>query len=387
MTNGLLYNKIKELKDKYLKVWMDICEIESPTNCKQGVDAVGKYIIQIANELGFQVEIFNQEKSGNVICIDMNKNINEKPICLSAHMDVVFPIGSIIKSPIRIEGDKLFALGSCDCKGGIVLAMMVMEALKSVNYINRPVRFLLQSDEENSSLFSNKKTINYICEKAKDSVAFLNLEGGEEGLACMQRKGILNLTLTVVGKESHASFCAIKGANAICEMAYKIIELEKLKDDDGITCNCGVIEGGTARNTVAGSCNLQINIRYATEEQKKTAIEYVEKIANTTYIDGCFSSLQIDSSRVAMELTDKNIALLNKINKIFVQNGFSQLKPSKSRGGSDAANTTAFGIPTIDKLGPVGGAIHTTNEFAYISSLVERAQRLATIIYCFDQIL
>ncbi len=379
-----LFEKIQELEEKYKKVWLDICEIESPTEFKQGVDKIGNYFIKLAKELGFQVEICEQKISGNVVCIDMNGGVAEKPICMSAHMDTVFPVGTIEKFPIRIEGDKLFALGASDCKGGLVVAMMVMEALQSVGYDKRPIRFLLQSDEENSSLFSNKETIRYICDKAKDSVAFLNLEGGEEGVVCLQRKGILNFTLTVTGEEAHASFCAVKGANAICEMAHKIIELEKLKDDEGITCNCGVIEGGTVRNTVAGSCKAKINIRFATEEQRQKAIAYVQKVVDTTYVKGCTCTLQLDTSRVAMEYTERNMDLLEKMNKIFSQNGYEPLKAGKRRGGSDAADITAMGIPTVDKLGPIGGSIHTVNEYAYLSSLVDRAQRAAAVIYYFD---
>ncbi len=384
--NKQLFQKLQSLEAKYTQVWSDICAIESPTDYKQGVDEVGEYFINLAKALGFQVEVFQHEKSGNVVCIDMNGHITAKPICLSAHMDTVFPLGTIKNAPVRFEGNKIFALGAMDCKGGLALAMMVMEALQSVGYDKRPIRFLLQSDEENSSLFSEKKTIGYICEKAKNSAAFINLEGGEVGLACLQRKGVLNFTLTVTGQEAHASFCAIKGANAICEMAHKVIELEKLKDDEGITCNCGVIEGGTVGNTVAGSCKMKINIRFATEEQRKFAIDYVEKIANTTYVKGCTCSVQLDNSRIAMEYTERNVKLLEKMNKIFIANGMSPLKASKRRGGSDAAEITMIGVPTVDNLGPIGEAFHTTEEFAYVDTLLEQAKRVASVIYHFDDV-
>ena len=45
------------------------------------------------------------------------------------------------------------------------------------------------------------------------------------------------------GVAAHGAYCAIEGANAIAEAAYKIIELNKYKDDDGLTINCGVISG------------------------------------------------------------------------------------------------------------------------------------------------
>lgn len=384
--NEELFRLLDGLEEKYKKVWIDVCSIESPTNYKAGVDAVGEYFIRLAKEQGFQVEIFEQEISGNVVCITMNENVAAAPICLSGHMDTVFPLGSLQKPLVRLEGDKIYGPGVMDCKGGLVVAFMVMEALKIIGYQERPIRFLLQSDEENSSLFSKKATIDYICEKAKGSAAFINLEGAEPGEVCIQRKGVLNFTLTVKGEEAHASFCAIKGSNAILEAAYKIIELEKLKDDEGLTCNCGVIQGGSVANTVPKECVVKINIRFANEEQRLYAIDYVNRVAETNHVQGCSTIVELTNSRIAMAYSERNIQLLEKINKIFIANGFSTLKGSKRRGGSDAAEVTMSGIPTVDNLSVVGGDFHTADEFAYVDTLLERAKRIGAIICDFEKI-
>ena len=45
-----LFEKIDELNEKYIKIWEDVCNIESPTNFKRGVDAVGEYFIKLARE-------------------------------------------------------------------------------------------------------------------------------------------------------------------------------------------------------------------------------------------------------------------------------------------------------------------------------------------------
>ena len=39
-----------------------------------------------AKDLGFDVEIFEQPVSGNVVCITMNSDINQKPVALSGHL-------------------------------------------------------------------------------------------------------------------------------------------------------------------------------------------------------------------------------------------------------------------------------------------------------------
>ena len=40
-----LFDKIDELNDEYVKVWEELCNIESPTAYKIGVDACSEYLL------------------------------------------------------------------------------------------------------------------------------------------------------------------------------------------------------------------------------------------------------------------------------------------------------------------------------------------------------
>ena len=375
-----IFETIDLLYDDYVKIWEDICNIESPTAYKEGVDAVGKYCADFAEKRGWQVEYFHHNVSGDVVCITMNPHATGQTVSLSAHMDTVHPVGSFGTPAVRIEGDKIYGPGVCDCKGGIVVALLAMEALQKCGFCDRPVQLLLQSDEEGGSRFSDKATIRYICEKSKDSAAFLNLEGYTKGEACIIRKGIVTYTFKIKGIEAHSSRCATDGANAIAEAAHKIIELEKFKDAKGITCNCGVISGGTVPNTVAGYCEFKANIRYVNNEQLEWVREHIKKIADTVYVEGCTCEVEQSGFRVAMEYTDRNAKLLDKINLIFDKVGIPFLKASSRTGGSDAADVTAFGTPCIDNLGAAGGRIHSPEEYGELDSLIEMPKRLAAII-------
>ena len=71
-----LFAKIDELYPTYLTVWEDVCNIESPTNCKEGVDAVGNYFIKMARARGWDVEIAPMEISGDAVCITMSSPIS-----------------------------------------------------------------------------------------------------------------------------------------------------------------------------------------------------------------------------------------------------------------------------------------------------------------------
>lgn len=375
-----LFDLVKKTSKEYLSIWEDVCNIESPTDFKEGVDKVGSYFADLAKKHGWQVELFEQENVGNVVCITMNPEAIEQPVTFSGHMDTVYPVGSFGEVPTKLDGDKIYGPGVADCKGGVVAAFLAMDVLQKLGFTSRPVRLLLQSDEENGSRLSQKATINYICEKAKDSVAFINLEQHTRGEACLQRKGIITFEFIIEGQEVHSSRCAVSGANAIAEAAHKIIEIEKIKDDQGITCCCSVIKGGTVVNTVPGNCEFKVNVRFATAEQETWIREYMQNIANTVYIEGCKTQLNISSYRTSMQYTAKNEQLLKKINECLEKTELPQLTASKRTGGSDAADVSAFGIPCVDSLGVVGGYIHSPKEMAYIDSLAESAKRLVWVV-------
>ena len=298
----------------------------------------------------------------------------------SGRLRFVHPVGSFGNPAVKIDGDKIYGPGVTDCKGGFAVSMLAMDALNQIGFKDRPVMLILQSDEEAGSRPINKININYICEKAKGSRAFFNLEGARRGFACVERKGLVTYTIKIDGVEAHSSSCAKSGASAILEASHKIIDLEKFKDHDGITCCCGVIKGGTTHNTVPGYCEFRANFRYKTDSQFKEIQSYMKDLENKVYVNGTKTTVEEYGSRPAMEYVKRNIDLLDTINDIFKSSGLSTLKQYQSIGGSDAAQVTMAGIPCLDNLGIVGGNIHNAGEYAELNSLNEYAKRLAVII-------
>lgn len=375
-----LIKKIEELKDKYLEIWKEVCEIESPTSSKMGVDSVGKYFISMAEERGWHVEIFPQERAGDVVKITMNKDSTAEPIALSGHMDTVHRIGAFGYPAVKIEGDKIYGPGVTDCKGGIVAGFLAMDALRECGFTSRPVIMYLQSDEEGGGKYSNDATINYICEDAKGSIAFLNLEDGKKDKIVIGRKGIATFEFTVKGVTAHAAACAVQGSNAIAEAAYKIIELEKFKNNEGLTVSCTVINGGTVHNIVPDECKFLANVRFAKMSELDEFRKYVEELCNDIKVPGCTCTAVLPRVRPAMEWSDKNLTLANKMNDIWREAGLGELTPCESLGGTDAAFASCAGIPSVDALGVLGGSVHTINEFGIISSLAPQALRIALAV-------
>ncbi len=380
MDKTVLFNEIDRLYDDYLKVWEDVCNLESPTNFKEGVDACGDYFVKYAEALGWVVEKLPQPVSGDPICITMNPKAQGTPVSLSGHIDTVHPVGLFGSPAVHFDSDKIYGPGVTDCKGGVVGGLYAMEVLHNLGYTDRPVKLIIQTDEEGGSKWSDKATINWICEKAKGSVAFLNLEGHTKGKICIQRKGIITFKFKITGVAAHSSACATSGANAIIEAAHKMLELEKHKDNEGLTCSCNMISGGTAVNTVAGYCEFICNVRFATAEQLEQIKAEAQELADTVFVKGCKTELEINGFRVAMERVDRNLKLADDLNEAFKKYGLPELEPSKRTGGSDAADATVQGLTTVDSIGTEGGRIHSVDEFGIKTSLKECAKRLVAAI-------
>lgn len=381
MDHKILFEEIDRLYPEYLKVWEDVCNIESPTVYKEGVDKVGEYFINMAKARGWQIDVLEQKVAGNAITITLNPDAKAAPVALSGHIDTVHPIGLFPTPAVSFDEENIYGPGVTDCKGGVVASFLAMDALDRCGYRERPVILIIQSDEETSSITSGHETIRYMCEQAKDAVAFLNTEGSNKGSIIVARKGIIRFELTVHGTAGHSSKC-YEAANAITEAAYKIIELEKMKDKEGLTCNCGVIKGGSVANTVAETCSFTADIRFADAKQLEWAKNKIKEVAENSVVEGCWCEVRQVSMRPAMEGVPANYQLAEKINEINEKVGLPILAARRGLGGADSAYTTQAGIPTVDSIGVEGFCIHSRKEYAIKKSLAWSAKQQAAIV-CF----
>lgn len=371
-----LIEMIDSKAEKYYKILEEVSNIESPTVFKEGVDRCGAYFVNFAKEKNWDVEVLQLDNAGNPICITLNADSTKNPIVFSGHLDTVHPIGLFPTPACKRDGDILYGPGVTDCKGGVVAALLALEVLDEINFKGRPVKLILQTDEETGSKTSGLKTVDFMIKKSKDAIAFFNLEHISPNNYCvLSRKGILRYRFNVTGKAAHSSKC-MEGISAIAEAAHKILELEKCKDNEGITCNCGVISGGTVANTVAEQCSFIADFRYPEADEAKV-MEIIETVANTSYLGRTGCSVEKISSRPGMAFVERNLDLLNRINQIYSENGLPVYQYKHANGGSDAAYITKAGIPCIDNFGVVGAKIHSRDEYAELPSILDSAKRMA----------
>lgn len=373
-----LFEYIERNEKTYGDLWVDICSSEGISADKDGVnETVGK-LERFCLSRGFAVKRVPFENAGDYFICDVNEG-NEKGIVFLAHTDTVHEKGKFGCPPVTEKDGILTGPGVVDCKGGIAMALLVMESLVSCG-CKKHLRLVLSSDEEVSQRLSGDDGKQLIIDSCRGFEACFCAETSKKGMISVGRKGIYRLRVTVKGKAAHSGIAYFEGASAVREAAYKIIEIEKMSSPDGATFNCGVINGGKVENIVPDECVFSVDIRAKTLAEMDSSLEKAAEIIERSYVDGTSSEYCVRSKRLPMEQTDGNVKLFEKIKEICEKYGFEDVYPDFNGGGSDAAYAVYAGVPTVCSAGVTGDGNHTSWEYAETESLVRRAKMIASVI-------
>ncbi len=356
---------------RYLEDLEKICKINSFTQNKKGVDRVGKQMIEWLEEIGFTTEVHERALIGDHLLF-LSPKTEGKKILLLGHNDTVFPEGKF--EEFTQDSDWVYGAGVCDMKGGNIVAL---EALREIYKKNRKIEnidFLLVSDEESGSDDSKYLTLKI----AKNyDYCFVFEAGGENLEVVTGRKGVGTFTISIEGRASHAGTSYTKGINANLEASYKLIELTKLTNlKVGTTVNVGMINGGIGANTISPSCELKVEIRYKSNSERDRLLDELNRITDTSFVKGTKSKLDGLIQRDVMETTDRQIELIQKLEKITD----SKILIEQRGGVSDANHIASCGVVTLDGFGPFGDGDHTIRERALKSSFESRIDLMSKIL-------
>jgi glutamate carboxypeptidase len=360
-----------------------LVEIESPSHDKGGVDRVGTLLAEECRRMRAQVSIHPQTEIGDQVEAYFPSSLpvsrkagREDAILLLAHMDTVFPVGTLQNMPYHEKDGRIFGPGVSDMKGGIVVALTSLAAVLGSGSLTHSVTALFTSDEEIGSL----KSRALIEKLASQSSLVLVLEPGmQDGSIKTWRKGVGEFTLRVRGRAAHAGGDHEKGTNAIEELAHQVLAIQKMTDyHKGTTLNVGMIRGGIAGNVVPDEASAVLDLRviHASEGKRiSAALQALKPVLGG-------SSIEVTGGldRPPMPFDDAMKTTFEKAKAIAANSGIV-LKASGTGGASDANFVAPLGIPLLDGLGPAGGEYHSEREFIFKDSLAERAKLLAAILY------
>ena len=160
---------------------------------------------------------------------------------------------------------KLYGRGSCDTKGFIAAALTAVETL-DLNTLKKPLALIFTADEE-IGLLGAKQLAQLHPFRVRYSIV-----GEPTSLQPIRAgKGYSLAEVTVKGREAHSAYPAL-GASAVFRAARLINHLERIGqqlqtdqheafDPPFTTLNVGVINGGSAKNVLAGECRFTLEWR------------------------------------------------------------------------------------------------------------------------------
>jgi glutamate carboxypeptidase len=361
-----------------LEVLRQLTDLESPSLDKERADRCCGFLADEWLLRGTLVQVLRQKQRGDHLRIVWSPRVAppRAQLLVLGHYDTVYPTGTIVKTPYRVAGNKVFGPGTFDMKAGIVQALFALEALQEAQAtFSKRIVFLWTSDEEIGSQTSRALIESEA--RRSDAVFVLEPSLGPRGLVKTSRKGVGEAKIIVHGRSSHAGLAPEEGVNAVHELAAQIARIEKWNDRRrGVTVNADVVEGGTGVNVIPEMASATFDLR-AWRHADMHALE--KRLYNLKPIHRG-AKLEIHGGFDRPPLERKQSAVLYaRAASLAKQLGLS-LGEAAAGGSSDGNFTAALGVPTLDGFGAVGDGAHSAHEYVLTNTMPVRAALLASIL-------
>jgi glutamate carboxypeptidase len=349
-----------------------LTNINSGTSNKIGVGQIQSWIGTKLKGLGFNVNV--DEK---LLLTGDRKGQGSNTVVFIVHADTIFESTSPFQK-FEIFADRKTAQGPgvIDAKGGIVVAI---EGLKRFLQEQKSPSFnivFVSSPSEETGSVGLIETFRKLGDQAWMVLGFE--PALENGSIIQSRKGNRWYKIEVFGKEAHAGRAHQDGINACHGLANVLTSISELTDyNKDVTLSIGRMEGGKDKyNIVCGTAVAKVDTRFQNfamrEDLDKKISGVLRRIrpvglrTQTTIEDDC---PPFSPSKSAKPYLQRYLALIQKIEG-------RKVVAEKSGGSADSNYFSKEGVVVIDGLGPVGGKMHTSEEFILLSSLETRAEAL-----------
>jgi glutamate carboxypeptidase len=378
-------------------------DINSGTMNFEGVRAVGRLLAPEFERLGFTTEWIDGApwgRAGHLVARRPGRQGAPK-VLLIGHLDTVFERDSPFQRFERLSGDAARGPGVCDMKGGDVIMLLALQALKEAGVLDR-LAFVavLTGDEEDSGapLTLARRHLVEAAEWADVAIGFED-GAGDPRTAVIARRGSSSWRLRTTGHPAHSSqiFRPDIGSGAIYEAARILAAFhDALSGEAYLTVNPGSALGGTSvtfdpdqnrgtafgkTNVVAESAVVAGDLRSISLEQRERAKETMRRIV-AAHLPQTSGEIAFDDGYPPFAPSDGNRRLLVLYDRASRDLGFGEVAavdPSKA-GAADVSFTETLVDMAIDGIGQMGYGGHTVKETADLRTFSSQAKRAAVTL-------
>jgi glutamate carboxypeptidase len=398
---------VKERTPAAIQLLERSVRVNSGTLNPEGVREVGKIFAAEFDSLGFATRWAEMppemKRAGHLIATREGKQ--GKRLLIIGHLDTVFEKNSPVVA-WDPRGERVRGQGVSDMKGGDVIAIEALRALKKVGVLdNTTISVIYTGDEERAGSPVEVARADMVALAKKSDLA-LAFEGsirrghgsGTEDMASYARRSSGSWTLKVTAKSGHSGqvFRENYGYGAIYEAARIINEFREKLIEPNLTFNVGSFVGGTeakydestAQSTAFGKSNVIAkealvygDIRYLTPEQGARAQARMREIVARN-LPHATATIEFRESYPPQAPTEAGARLLEMYSKASLDAGYGVIGalPPADRGAGDVQFVASY-VPALDGLGAQGSGAHTDNEDLEIASIERGTIRAAILIY------
>lgn len=218
-------------------------------------------------------------------------------VVFNGHLDTVGVKGMDNPFTARIEGDKLFARGAADMKGGVAALVVAAEHLARSDSAYRPVLALV-ADEEDASLGSEAVIAALPGLGVKPELCVI-AEPTSLDLAVSLR-GFAVVRARFVGRASHSSQPEL-GINAVTQLGHLLTAVENRAQEiraTGGDLMVTMVRGGESPFVIPDEAECIIELRTVPGERADQAVELVRSLGDVSWNWNC----ELVASREAWQL-------------------------------------------------------------------------------------
>ena len=303
----------------------------------------------------------------NVWAVNQYFDASKPTILLNSHHDTVKPNQGYTNDPFdaKIEGDKLYGLGSNDAGGCLVSLIAAFTHFYAQEGLKYNLCMLCTAEEEISG--ANGMELAQLHIPAIDFAIV-----GEPTLldAAISEKGLIVVDCYAKGVAGHAA--REEGINALYQALDDLVwirsyEFPKVSETLGkVKLSATVIEAGKQHNVVPDLCHFVLDIRVTDAYSNEEILEILKE------------NLKSDVKARSLRLKSSSIAAEHPIVKAAINTG------SKVYGSPTLSDQALLSVPSL-KMGPGDSArSHTANEYIY---LIEIEQGIQKYIDCLTEVL
>lgn len=389
-------------QDDQLALLEELVAINSGTMNLPGVEAVGRRVAREFEDLGFEVRwspMAETGRAGHLIAVHKGSGAGRRML-LIGHLDTVFELDSPFKGYVR-SGDTVTGPGVNDMKGGIVVMIGALRAMKTAGELKRAnITVVLTGDEERVGRPVEIARRDLIDAAGKADVA-LDFEGlaTENGadMGSIARRSSTTWMIRVAARPGHSSgvFSESAGYGAIYELARILDAFRQELREPNATYSVGLVLGGADAalnrdatggrasgkgNVIPGEAIAIGDLRTLSNDQTDRIKARMEAIVGNS-LPGAKGTLEFTEGYPAMPPTEGSRRLLGELNAVNAALGYPpmrELDPLR-RGAGDIAFVSHL-VDGLVGMGAGGEGAHAPGETMNIPALRRQTRRAALLM-------